>query len=265
MSHGSTNHGSIQERRNISHHRVPVQVDTSHGNNNGGGDHATRAMDFPPSEKTKREPLTSQSDKVIADRVKEMSQIDSPPVRELALKVGNMLNIETPRYQPDCSEPTSHLKIDIRGRWQILQGSNDWKGLLDPLDRALKAEIIRYGEFAEATYDAFDGEKNSPNRGNPKCDKESLLESVGLENRGYELTNFLYGATNFALWSSGSGSGSKSSSSKQSNWIGFVAVCTSADEIRRLGRRDIVIAWRGTITPSEWMANIEVYTHCRHS
>lgn len=45
--------------------------------------------------------------------------------------------------------------------------------------------------------------------------------------------------------------------SSKSNWIGYVAVCTDEEEIRRLGRRDIMIAWRGTVTGLEWAANLE--------
>lgn len=43
--------------------------------------------------------------------------------------------------------------------------------------------------------------------------------------------------------------------SKNANWIGYVAV--SNDETsKRLGRRDITIAWRGTVTRLEWIADL---------
>ena len=44
--------------------------------------------------------------------------------------------------------------------------------------------------------------------------------------------------------------------SSKSNWIGYVAVCVDEKEIRRLGRRDILIVWRGTVTGLEWAANL---------
>jgi hypothetical protein len=44
--------------------------------------------------------------------------------------------------------------------------------------------------------------------------------------------------------------------SSKSNWIGYVAVCVDEKEIQRLGRRDILIVWRGTVTGLEWAANL---------
>jgi hypothetical protein len=34
-------------------------------------------------------------------------------------------------------------------------------------------------------------------------------------------------------------------------------VCTDEEKIKQLGRRDIMIAWRGTIRSSEWAANFK--------
>lgn len=34
-------------------------------------------------------------------------------------------------------------------------------------------------------------------------------------------------------------------------------MCTDEDKIKQLGRRDILIAWRGTIRNSEWVANMK--------
>lgn len=40
--------------------------------------------------------------------------------------------------------------------WREIHGQDDWASMLDPMDPLLRSELIRYGEMAQACYDAFD-------------------------------------------------------------------------------------------------------------
>ncbi|KAH9796274.1 Lipase 3 domain-containing protein [Citrus sinensis] len=44
--------------------------------------------------------------------------------------------------------------------------------------------------------------------------------------------------------------------SKDSNWMGFVAVSNNK-ESQRIGRRDVVVSWRGTVAPTEWLTDLK--------
>ena len=143
---------------------------------------------------------------------------------------------------------------NIARKWRDLSGRSNWKGLLDPLDIDLRPYIIHYGQLAQATYDAFNSEKTSKYAGNSRYPKKDFFSKVGLENGNpfrYDVKKFLYATSKasdaeaFLLKSF-----SKDSWSKQSNWIGYVAVATDAGK-EALGRRDIVVAWRGTIQAAE--------------
>ncbi|XP_015063373.1 phospholipase A1-II 1-like [Solanum pennellii] len=132
----------------------------------------------------------------------------------------------------------------IAERWEILSGKNNWEGLLDPLDYDLRRYLIRYGQMPQAIYDSFNNEKVSKYRGTSRYSKKNLFTRVGLHKNKYEITKYFYGAS------------SKTEKVKVSNWIGFVAVATDEGKVA-LGRRDILIVWRGTITVSEWNDDFE--------
>lgn len=152
--------------------------------------------------------------------------------------------------------PDDNKRI-IAPRWRELHGSNDWKGLLQPLDEDLRAEIIRYGEFTEVTYDSFDSNPRSRFCGSNRYRKDKLFDKVHLFNTGYEVTQYIYATSDAKAPFFLKTSTAADPWSKDSNWMGYVAVCTDEEEIKRLGRRDILIAWRGTIMNSEWAANME--------
>uniref|UniRef100_M1DQJ0 Peptidase S26A, signal peptidase I; Esterase/lipase/thioesterase; Lipase, class 3 n=1 Tax=Solanum tuberosum TaxID=4113 RepID=M1DQJ0_SOLTU len=135
--------------------------------------------------------------------------------------------------------------------WREIQGSRNWENLVNPLDTLLQEEIIRYGEFVVACYNAFDLDPNSKRYLNCKYGKNSMLIEVGLGKSGYQITKYIYATTNINVLSIGQ----NSSSSSSGRWIGYVAI-SSDEETKRLGRRDVLITFRGTVTNPEWIANL---------
>lgn len=139
-------------------------------------------------------------------------------------------------------------------RWMEYQGISNWDGLLDPLDDNLRCEILRYGNFVEAAYKACDFDPASPTYASRRFSKTSLFERCGLPRTGYRITKNLRATSGIELpgWLERAPSWVVAKSS----WIGYVAVCQDKEEIARLGRRDIVIALRGTATCLEWLENL---------
>ncbi|KAF6169614.1 hypothetical protein GIB67_004006 [Kingdonia uniflora] len=152
------------------------------------------------------------------------------------------------------STPTTSPKEDISTKWREIHGSTDYENLLEPLQPWVRREIVKYGEFAQATYDAFDFDAFSNYCGSCKYNPHKLFGMLGLSRNGYKVTNYIYAMTHvdFPSWLLKS----HCSWSKDSNWMGYVAV-SDDDETRRIGRRDIVVAWRGTQTPSEWVEDVK--------
>ncbi|XVF79758.1 hypothetical protein PTKIN_Ptkin15bG0015400 [Pterospermum kingtungense] len=138
--------------------------------------------------------------------------------------------------------------------WMEYQGINNWEGLLDPLDDTLRSEILRYGQFVEAGYRCFDFDPNSPTFASCKFPKNSILTRSCIGETGYKPTKNLRATCGIQLprWIDRG----PSWFSTQSSWIGYVAVCQDKEEIARLGRRDVVIAFRGTATCLEWLENL---------
>ncbi|KAJ9147658.1 hypothetical protein P3X46_029793 [Hevea brasiliensis] len=143
---------------------------------------------------------------------------------------------------------------NLGSRWREYHGSNDWTGLLDPLDENLRREVVRYGEFVQAAYHAF--------HSNPAMSSEEapLPRHVALPDRSYKVTKSLYATSSIGLpkwvddvapdlgWMT-----------QRSSWVGYVAICDDKREIQRMGRRDILIALRGTSTCLEWAENMRAH------
>nr|GME07060.1 phospholipase A1-II 4-like [Ipomoea batatas] len=136
----------------------------------------------------------------------------------------------------------------IAERWRVLSGSDNWKDLLEPLDSDLRRYLIHYGTMISPAVDAFIDEKASKNVGLSRYARRNLFENTGLVKGNpfkYEVTKYFYATSQLSL-------GAIGYTLKQSNWNGYVAVATDEGKAA-LGRRDIVIVWRGTIQPLEWV------------
>ncbi|CAN6360254.1 unnamed protein product [Urochloa humidicola] len=172
-------------------------------------------------------------------------------------------------HEEDDDEEDLHLFDDGRrrgkqhedelpARWREIHGCDDWAGLLDPMDPLLRSELIRYGELAQACYDAFDYNPSSRYCGSCKHPRRDFFDRLGMPEaaRGYAVSRYLYATSNFRFPSifPQSRAGAKIWS-QSANWIGYVAVSTD-EESARLGRRDVAIAWRGTVTRLEWVSDL---------
>nr|GME11077.1 phospholipase A1-II 4-like [Ipomoea batatas] len=126
----------------------------------------------------------------------------------------------------------------IADRWSVLSGSDNWEGLLDPLDSDLRRYLIHYSAMVAPT-------------------GEALITDTASKNIGlYEVTKYLYATSGASTGATGYNVRPARSDAvlKESNWSGYVAVATDKGKVA-LGRRDILIVWRGTMRPLEWVSN----------
>ncbi|XP_039025580.1 phospholipase A1-II 6-like [Hibiscus syriacus] len=110
----------------------------------------------------------------------------------------------------------------IASRWRKLSGEDSWDGLLHPLDLDLRRYIIHYGQRTGSVGDLFNYNKHG------QLPKERFFQEAGLV-KGNE---FKYYVSH------------------------YIYAVTTDDGKRVLGRRDILIARRGTVTFSEWLNNL---------
>ncbi|KAE8673611.1 RNA-directed DNA polymerase (Reverse transcriptase), Ribonuclease H-like protein [Hibiscus syriacus] len=128
----------------------------------------------------------------------------------------------------------------IASNWRKLSGENNWEGLLQPLDSHLRRYIIHYGQRAGAAVDLFNSDTYKPNASEENFfTRACLVKGNPFE---YDVRRFIYAGSKHV----------------KPAWIGYVAVATNKGT-RVLGRRDILVAWRGTKTASEWGNNFQFF------
>ncbi|GER31159.1 alpha/beta-Hydrolases superfamily protein [Striga asiatica] len=179
--------------------------------------------------------------------MKAATRVVSPPALKGPTYPSSLNSRIRRSWKPECGKSraskSNHHSLasqSLSDKWMEVQGIRNWEGLLDPLDNTLRDEILRYGDFVEAAYRAF---FNS---------NETLRVP-----RGYTVTRSLH-ATCGAHLPGWAAAHLPSWASARSALIGYVAVCTDPDEIARLGRRDVVVAYRGTGTCMEWAENLRM-------
>jgi hypothetical protein len=149
---------------------------------------------------------------------------------------------------PDGPSPRGN----IAAAWRRLHGEDGWRGLLDPLHPDLRREIVRYGEFVDAAYGAF---LSRPDAEPPAgSHRRAPPPRVPLPDAAYRVTAPLFATSSAGLpaWLASAAP----CAAQRTSLVGYVAVCDSPAEVRRMGRRDIVIALRGTCTVLEWAENV---------
>ncbi|XVE88171.1 hypothetical protein DITRI_Ditri19aG0047000 [Diplodiscus trichospermus] len=132
----------------------------------------------------------------------------------------------------------------IATRWSELSGDKNWEDLLHPLDLDLCRYIIHYLQWAGAAREAFNGTKASKGYTLSLYAPDEYFARVGLAIENpyrYKVTNFVYAATD----------------SDEAAYFGYVAVATDEGKAV-LGRRDILVSWRGTITLTEWLDDANI-------
>ncbi|XP_031097318.1 phospholipase A1-Ibeta2, chloroplastic-like [Ipomoea triloba] len=158
-------------------------------------------------------------------------------------RLQRLLSMSNQEYSP---------RNTLGSRWRDYHGRNDWAGLLDPLDENLRRELIRYGEFIQAAYHCFHSSPATSAEEGPSHPRD-----VALPDRSYKVTKSLYATSSIGLpkWVDDAAP-DLGWMTQRSSWMGYVAVCDDRNEIQRMGRRDIVIALRGTSTCLEWVENV---------
>ncbi|XP_073119529.1 phospholipase A1-IIdelta-like [Henckelia pumila] len=150
------------------------------------------------------------------------------------------------------------MGTELHPTWDQLLGSGDWDGLVEPLHPDLRNLVLRCSNFSQATLDAFNTDEGSKYTGSSRYGKEGFFDKVVLDSASdYEVKAFLYSASDLGPLSVFVNHKVPGSWDLYSNMIGFIAVTTD-DVSKALERREIYVAWRGTVTGMEWLNDLDI-------
>ncbi|WCJ27169.1 Phospholipase A1-II 1 [Euphorbia peplus] len=144
---------------------------------------------------------------------------------------------------------------DIAKNWRALSGiDGNWEKLIaDPIDNNLRRYLIHYGLRTGAVGDSFNDMKKTPGYSLSLFPPEVLFTRTCLEKGNpfkYEVTDLIYARSESLsigkLWSNA-----------ESTYMGYVAIATDEGK-RALGRRDILICWRGTLLDKESVGDVNI-------
>jgi hypothetical protein len=154
---------------------------------------------------------------------------------------------------------SGHSDGELAARWREIHGSGNWEGLLDPIDPVLRAELIRYGEFAQATYDSFDYDRFSPLLRQLQVPGQDLLPGRRPRRRrlrGQPLPLRHQQRPQVSQLREPEAKVRRRQAVERVGHLHRVRGRVDRRETTRIGRRDIAVAWRGTITRLEWVADL---------
>ncbi|XP_057808619.1 phospholipase A1-IIdelta-like, partial [Salvia miltiorrhiza] len=121
-----------------------------------------------------------------------------------------------------------------------LLGSNNWEGLLDPLDLSLRRFLLHCGDLVQCVRD-----ENSPYVGSSRYGEKTFFRKVKFPSASaYQISSFLYATATLDI-----------SPDIETNFIGYVATSTSTIPGRG---REIYVAWRGTESTLEWLDDAHI-------
>lgn len=235
----------------------------------------TETLEFHKIDETgARKPPSSQKEwKTATNLTTRQEEIDSPTATTTSASLhftslnlfssakfsssGDLDPSASPLERSGQLESSEETPKKLSSKWRDIQGANNWNGLMDPLDLDLRKEILRYGDFAQLTCDNFECNAHSKYAGSAKHSKQNLFQKLSKQDCGYEVTRYLYATSDNSFPGVLQSSLSSQSWDANSNWMGYVAVASDIKEIERLGRRDIVVAWRGAVKTIDWLVDAQ--------